>query len=294
MVKSVKRYAEILNDGEEADEIFIKFSGFNPTILVHEEYCVNPSCSCTEAVLRFIELSDDKVPTKDLFKIRLDISTWEVTEKKVLIQAIKAEKMIEEFVVNIDPLKEKLRSHLKRAKVYGKKNYIDYISGRTVKMILDGKMVSYSEIFGCYDLLDKFSFKFNETENWFFDDQYCSNPKCLCNVVVLTFYKIDDSKETQEGDFAVRLNINNFKYEVEFNENEQNPISEIIKFLHNNQPEVFSILKRRYKEVKSASKAIIKKFSIKEKKEELPKIQVGRNDPCPCGSGKKYKKCCGR
>ena len=25
---------------------------------------------------------------------------------------------------------------------------------------------------------------------------------------------------------------------------------------------------------------------------ETPK--VGRNDPCPCGSGKKYKKCCGR
>ena len=27
-------------------------------------------------------------------------------------------------------------------------------------------------------------------------------------------------------------------------------------------------------------------------KREKPK--VGRNDPCPCGSGKKYKKCCGR
>ena len=25
---------------------------------------------------------------------------------------------------------------------------------------------------------------------------------------------------------------------------------------------------------------------------EEPK--VGRNDPCPCGSGKKYKRCCGR
>jgi preprotein translocase subunit SecA len=22
--------------------------------------------------------------------------------------------------------------------------------------------------------------------------------------------------------------------------------------------------------------------------------QVGRNDPCPCGSGRKFKKCCGR
>ena len=35
---------------------------------------------------------------------------------------------------------------------------------------------------------------------------------------------------------------------------------------------------------------------------ELPKVEtvrhegkkVGRNEPCPCGSGKKYKKCCGR
>ena len=24
-----------------------------------------------------------------------------------------------------------------------------------------------------------------------------------------------------------------------------------------------------------------------------PAKKVGRNDPCPCGSGKKYKKCCG-
>jgi uncharacterized protein YecA (UPF0149 family) len=24
------------------------------------------------------------------------------------------------------------------------------------------------------------------------------------------------------------------------------------------------------------------------------KAKPGRNDPCPCGSGKKYKQCCGR
>lgn len=24
-----------------------------------------------------------------------------------------------------------------------------------------------------------------------------------------------------------------------------------------------------------------------------PEPKIGRNDPCPCGSGKKYKKCCG-
>jgi len=31
---------------------------------------------------------------------------------------------------------------------------------------------------------------------------------------------------------------------------------------------------------------------VKQIRLEHPK--VGRNDPCPCGSGKKYKKCCGK
>ncbi len=35
-----------------------------------------------------------------------------------------------------------------------------------------------------------------------------------------------------------------------------------------------------------------------EKTEKVEPIKAeaapGRNDPCPCGSGKKYKKCCGR
>ncbi|QSO49354.1 YecA family protein [Alicyclobacillus mengziensis] len=37
---------------------------------------------------------------------------------------------------------------------------------------------------------------------------------------------------------------------------------------------------------KGAPKGEVVRFATKKK--------VGRNDPCPCGSGKKYKKCCGR
>ena len=36
------------------------------------------------------------------------------------------------------------------------------------------------------------------------------------------------------------------------------------------------------------SKEAEKKAPIKKEK------KVGRNDPCPCGSGKKYKQCCGK
>jgi SWIM/SEC-C metal-binding protein len=29
-------------------------------------------------------------------------------------------------------------------------------------------------------------------------------------------------------------------------------------------------------------------------KPKLVGTKIGRNEPCPCGSGKKYKKCCGK
>ena len=45
------------------------------------------------------------------------------------------------------------------------------------------------------------------------------------------------------------------------------------------------------------SKAFSKTLGIIEENENRPKIditeKIGRNEPCPCGSGKKYKKCCG-
>lgn len=30
----------------------------------------------------------------------------------------------------------------------------------------------------------------------------------------------------------------------------------------------------------------------KEPRELVRRMKIGRNDPCPCGSGRKFKKCC--
>lgn len=32
--------------------------------------------------------------------------------------------------------------------------------------------------------------------------------------------------------------------------------------------------------------------SVKPKQQPITSSKFGRNDPCPCGSGKKYKYCC--
>jgi preprotein translocase subunit SecA len=47
--------------------------------------------------------------------------------------------------------------------------------------------------------------------------------------------------------------------------------------------------------VRSIYRVGIAREAPQEKKETVPVgKRVGRNDPCPCGSGKKYKKCCGK
>jgi uncharacterized protein YecA (UPF0149 family) len=36
------------------------------------------------------------------------------------------------------------------------------------------------------------------------------------------------------------------------------------------------------------------KFGKSPEEEAESSVKIGRNDPCPCGSGLKYKKCCGK
>ena len=72
-----------------------------------------------------------------------------------------------------------------------------------------------------------------------------------------------------------------------------NSLSKIFRAQGLSEEEVFEIRQRQQQELAfihgnlGADKA--------EAKKPLTRIQekVGRNDPCPCGSGKKYKKCCG-
>ena len=51
------------------------------------------------------------------------------------------------------------------------------------------------------------------------------------------------------------------------------------------------IMKKMIQNLNEANKAGSEKSApVTKKKSE----KVGRNDPCPCGSGLKYKKCCGK
>ncbi|MCX7905265.1 MAG: SEC-C metal-binding domain-containing protein, partial [Elusimicrobiales bacterium] len=56
-----------------------------------------------------------------------------------------------------------------------------------------------------------------------------------------------------------------------------------------------SVQNKKENENKNFASKSVSNFSSSNKKDkEISFKKVGRNDPCPCGSGKKYKKCCGK
>ena len=54
------------------------------------------------------------------------------------------------------------------------------------------------------------------------------------------------------------------------------------------------ILRVRVVERPEERKMIVNQSEDAEKKPVRVGDKIGRNDLCPCGSGKKYKKCCGK
>lgn len=61
------------------------------------------------------------------------------------------------------------------------------------------------------------------------------------------------------------------------------------------EDEEIKLKKEQSQQIKEERKDIFSEASEEIKKEPVRRAmpKVGRNDPCPCGSGKKYKKCCG-
>ncbi len=69
----------------------------------------------------------------------------------------------------------------------------------------------------------------------------------------------------------------------------------IIKRVFRIAPPTQEEREQRVKELESLKKKVVLSApSTQSTKQPLKKQKVGRNAPCPCGSGKKYKKCCGK
>lgn len=122
-------------------------------------------------------------------------------------------------------------------------------------------------------------------------DQYCMNPSCNCDDVILIFTETKNN----DSEFAIRLSLKKKRYEIlDIYGISRRQADEVVKDSLENSDEAMELLKKRYKEMKETGKSVLQRDSEKNSNIiKLPEEKPKRNDPCPCGSGKKYKKCCG-
>jgi hypothetical protein len=150
-----------------------------------------------------------------------------------------------------------------------------------------GLVVGWDEVFP--DDPD-FVFDITGTRCWA-RDLYCINPGCPCQDITISFVEFDEEDKPKELG-AVDIGLKQFRIdEIQAIEAPEKKLTQIYNKFQK-KAGVKKTLKARQKEMKIVGKEIAK-LSIKNKSQNLKSVsKVGRNDPCPCGSGRKYKKCC--
>lgn len=150
-------------------------------------------------------------------------------------------------------------------------------------------VVLFQDIF---PLASYFYFDSNDNIPYTVLEQYCSNYKCNCSNVVLSF-----TKDGQNEDFAFRYNYKT--KEIELSDSCRKDISlEKVKNYIQLLKTKFKDFDRKLEKRHEIMRHLFKKFTIRMNTKLVSTNKrigqkIGRNAPCPCGSGKKYKKCCG-
>lgn len=257
--------------------------------------CAEPTCSCKNTTLLFRD--EHQVNTSqysfyiegDLAEERftkINFSTYEAN----LTDLSKPRFLLEEILSDED------WSNLNEIHKVAKGVFIDDYDLKEVdanfsmQQLKDpSSVVLFREIFPLASY-----FYFDEKDNIPYGvlDQYCSNHKCNCSYVVLSFTK-DGSNE----DFAFRYNYKTAAVELLDGFGDDVSIKDANNYVRLLK-EKFKDFNKKLKKRNGIMRHLFKKFTIRMnaqliKTNKVSGQKVGRNAPCPCGSGKKYKRCCG-
>jgi len=281
-----------------------KNDGYFKGVLFKAEACNNPDCQCRDVFIRAIDIDERKPPfnkiiiQRDLFssevhgeildgvptlQLKIDIDTGRLVADENQIIGVSEAELIKR--IDREVKKRDLLAIFQNRWRIAKGENIDAYKEKDWSWWESGQMVSWREVFpNSFDLL------INRDEKIFFiDDQYCVTPGCNCKEVSLTFLEAEDREVTILG----MLSVDIVKWKIENSEPEKltdRELRELLKEFKKQYPFIKNELFDRRQRIRKAMTEVLMyepppQSPFKQKK-------IGRNAPCPCGSGKKYKKCC--
>jgi hypothetical protein len=203
---------------------------------------------------------------------------------------------------------------------------------RLQSVVLTGprdKLVTYSQVVHEEELrqgIDRHAFFFVfEGREFFVEDQYCANPECDCRQLHLEFWERVHEFTPQHGitvkqRLLAAVSLEGELKEIRFSEESASTTKYLLAAWRRRCGDQLVVYRQRYQQIKTigsrsfpAGEKSPPKRALRtdraqpspskpRKTEPLPvpvsaqseRPRIGRNDPCPCGSGLKFKRCCAR
>jgi hypothetical protein len=254
--------------------------------------CPNPVCTCgTISVQMSPDTTGAAAATIPEAKFLLDVYAQALDPQDTTSR--RADKAVGALLV--DHLAEADWTTLKRLFVEEKRSLTAQANDRDLQVYFpaieierDSLMIDFHKIlpFAETTIVESGDKRFELVEH------YCIKTKCGCSDICVTLMGADGIREglssDQEPVLFVDYKTQSWRIEVPGAED-----PEVVK--HIGERLCTGEYARRFEGRHDRLKSLYGLFKQRQhvgstKVREVPK--VGRNDPCPCGSGKKYKKCC--
>jgi hypothetical protein len=293
----------------------VRFSSHPRPFLVNEVFCSNPDCCCNQVFLNFTEVSDSggSLNKPVSFSVRIDLEGWQECDPPQRSPQVSA--WVREFLNDCPPTRraEYKASYEEERRLARRR--AEYTIG--ADEVLDGTLVSHVNILAPQSALsaggNAYTFDVrHHGREYLVEDRYCPNPDCDCQSVHLEFFEAVSQSNGKlriyqrflgKVTFAGRLSI---EERMKCNLAEANAV---LSAWWQEFGDELEMLKDRYREVKEVGRRSLKTGpsrrvaarrattgsiveNVSPDEQPIANIKVGRNDSCPCGSGKKYKKCC--
>jgi hypothetical protein len=284
----------------------VRFASHPQPFRVVASQCTNPACACSVVTFDLVEVLEAGQPaqTRLRLEIRVDPETWE--EVQVPERPGAWGSLIQEFLRDYPAAERQLFREAAQKKQKMAQRLRDYRFD--AEALAGRRLVAFDEVVSEPDSTDgpEFLGRLEQGDRtYLIRDLYCANPQCPCSEVKLEFLLYTPPSRPEghavaEPRFLACVSLAG-KVQVE------KPIAEVdaqvaarVAVWWEENREVLADLRWRYDKIKEIGRRSmpVGRVSAVEAPRSRP-TQVthgrpGRNDPCPCGSGKKYKKCCGR
>ncbi|NUQ62240.1 MAG: SEC-C domain-containing protein [Pirellulales bacterium] len=286
--------------------VLVRFLSHPRPFSVRLNRCDNPECPCTEVVFALVEKRKGSAPGGEPLQVqlRVDVLTWQevdAPDRSPQAAAIAAE-FLRDWPVGE---RELLRQDFEQTREMVRRLAECRIPRRLVET---SELVSFREVAASDDTRDLgmiTRWSCGEKE-YLIDDLYCPHPDCNCQEVHLVFARKAEPKTGGEGPlfteyFRVCLEFDG-RWKVE--RPSRCTLAEATRLASRwlkRNARMIDDFKWRYEKIKAIGRrSLAGRSAVHLRDQALPestgtsKTAAGRNDPCPCGSGKKYKRCCGR